>query len=950
MKFAKNHRPHGGLSNLYVFKKYVNNVPTGEEYYGMNVMTDYGFEQCFNLKKSFPSNFYVGQGLDESVNFKTTQTLIQPSYDKAASVISFCVNPATGYDDHFKYPMWYDNDSGLISIMCRYMNCQFKDQFGGGPYVDISITEYGIGTAINELWTHSWLYDLQGDRITNFTKYANERLDIEVYFVMTYDKTLITNGWANDRHVAITTLDSFIKARFGYSSDGNAYAYKRGNTLGALTSDKIISMGQSSNANIYTTISEYEVYTSTSATDGYTSGFIQKFDGFICVEPQLMSQNENVDILIKANGDQLKSETNKSAFAHVRSTTISDKFGYPDEADYPFSVFDVSHAYLFNKSNATYSNEVPFVNSSTHDYNETTFGSACSVPIYYTNTSTGHIIEAFLHVNPKTTDLITKFNNFNTTIYATDEYWKRSTWQVISDVSNVPSSLGNKHFYISLTNVTLNPTRASSLFTLQGVDGDAYNLDFNYTSYGQHRTCENYTCGCFSIDANIFFLSKNYKYTIAYQNDNVSSFEKADIYTFTFAENFITFTKGSSSGNPSSYYFTNLSEYIAGIGNISTNKYSLIDANNGFTNNAYVYDPITDLYKTETTSGVIGLQSTNSNLKEFVVMYVEHELDNPSAGIIGHLNRRFRFNSEIGCCVRSSTTNRIAYFYNNVIYTKQYDITNNAWNKLKDFALPSGYATPILMFGLNDKVWVVGPTYTVVYDMITDTEGSSGTPCENIVSINNAISNSYCVNQTSVDDCIVIYPDINKSGVQNAIFGNAYYIDYNHPTLPYKLPYVETSTGNNADIQYMKLKYIRGNTLALIMGRTYTNGSAIGISIGIADFGKYLNKPIDAASGIDWISCQTTSDSAGTSGQSGIYCYGPYYIIMDYGLDINSEKKVFNIIPIEYQLTHRLTGTTKNITSLNHIKHISGKQWNIEVTNIKNINYGDSGKPPGSLN
>jgi hypothetical protein len=111
-----------------------------------------------------------------------------------------------------------------------------------------------------------------------------------------------------------------------------------------------------------------------------------------------------------------------------------------------------------------------------------------------------------------------------------------------------------------------------------------------------------------------------------------------------------------------------------------------------------------------------------------------------------------------------------------------------------------------------------------------------------------------------------------------------------------------------------------------------------------------LNKPVDAATGIDWDAAAGTSDSHNNANRSGIYCYGPYYVIYEYGVDINSETKGFNFIPIEFALTHRIQGTTSTISAINSVRHVSGKQWMTEVSNIKNTKYGDSGKPPGRSN
>ena len=50
-------------------------------------------------------------------------------------------------------------------------------------------------------------------------------------------------------------------------------------------------------------------------------------------------------------------------------------------------------------------------------------------------------------------------------------------------------------------------------------------------------------------------------------------------------------------------------------------------------------------------------------------------------------------------------------------------------------------------------------------------------------------------------------------------------------------------------------------------------------------------------------------------------------------------------VPIEYCMQHRIQGTTKTSSTLNHIKCISGKQWNTIFTNVPSF----YGKPPGTI-
>lgn len=954
LQFAENHRPSGGFSNLYIFHKSIDGVPTGEAY-GMNLMTDYGFERFFQDKATnihgtsgliFPTRLYVGNDV-EGTNFKTASSFtVNPSYVNPATVRNYAPNNL----DYFKYPMWYDSNSGLISLMCKYLDCYFPDQANGGPTTDLSVISYGIGEAINQLWTHSWLYDLQGDRVRNFTKYPNERLDIEVFFVLTYDSSLITSGWTNGKYCAMTTLQRFIQKRMGYM-DESVYTYRRNNVkIDRGTSSRTIDMGTNSNATIYHTISPFEIYKTTGDGNGYIDGFIQISPGYICVEQQLVPQEtpENVSVGTKALFDysiKIKQLSNNNTSWHsggsdIDNTSIADAFGYTDKYDIPFTNLNVTALNLYNFKTGQYNNPTVFQNNQNHQYTETPLQKTCSIPIYYTNTTTGNIIEAFLHINPYPNDPILKFMNGNTSIYATDSYWDRGSWEFISDPTNIPQSLRTKHFYITSSDTdSLNPIRESIEFTLVAENGLTHRqINMNDTlRSGQYATCENYDYGYFVKNTDVYVPDKTYKYSIP----SLSSGRTNNTH-FCF-RNMIVSIGDSNGSNTAKYYWTNLSDLLdpQGTGNVTTTQYSFYDATNGFSSG--VTNVLGATYKTETTNGVIGFQSTQTD--EFVVMYIEFEVDNPSASIIGHLNRRFKFTSRMGCCINDSNSrNRIAYFYNNKIYVQSYSVVNNQWMQTHEYDLPSGYAEPVLMVGLNDKLWVIGSSYMVWYDLQNDISGT-GTPCDERITLISDRSYAYTVETTFVDEVLLLYQ-------YTAItIKNGQYIEYEYPIYVKTIPYTvdEGSHSYNTRL-YMKLKKIRTNTLALVMGHSYYS-SYYGSFRAIADFGKYIKPPTDLSSGIDISSDISTADAHYVDwNRDGIYCYGLNYVIMDYGSNSgNQNVKLTHIIPIEYAMTHWITGTTRTITSINNIRHVSGKQWNIEVSNIKNTNYGNSGKPPGSL-
>ena len=62
MTFAKNHRPNGVLSNMYIIKTIDEDGNITSENYGMNIMRENGICKYFKEKKDVPKNLDIGNG------------------------------------------------------------------------------------------------------------------------------------------------------------------------------------------------------------------------------------------------------------------------------------------------------------------------------------------------------------------------------------------------------------------------------------------------------------------------------------------------------------------------------------------------------------------------------------------------------------------------------------------------------------------------------------------------------------------------------------------------------------------------------------------------------------------------------------------------------------------------------------------------------------------------
>ena len=116
-EFMKNlHDRKQGIGNIYVAKVVDKNGNVKDVKFGKNMMTDYGMTQYFINNQAWQPYLYIGHG-STSIGFNhTTHVLVDP-YDCEATNVN--TTPAYGY------PLYYDNVSGLITVVCRASQFKF---------------------------------------------------------------------------------------------------------------------------------------------------------------------------------------------------------------------------------------------------------------------------------------------------------------------------------------------------------------------------------------------------------------------------------------------------------------------------------------------------------------------------------------------------------------------------------------------------------------------------------------------------------------------------------------------------------------------------------------------------------------------------------------------------------------------------------------------------------
>lgn len=855
MKFAKSKNAlcnNTGISNLYVLRTIDKTGNVTSEKYGMNLMTDYGMTRYFIDNVTFPKNVYIGSGV--GTFDKTTNVLLTPLTTTSSTLSNGTIS--------YKYPLYYDSTSGMITCVCKYIEAYFSYNIDTLTNSDVTITEYGIGTAVNQLWTHSWVYDSTG-AVSTITKKVDERLNITVYMCMSYNESLITDGYSLDRYMIITSMQRFFDNRM---YEDSIYTYKRFNVRETRDKSNTSSKFENNQITRYTNMSSFVMYAGTDSKSGYIDGFCQMSSGFTVLEPQILDTAENVDFIIYANNSTING--------------ISDTFGRSDNNNVPITQIDVSSVKMFDHKTNSWSNSETYENSAAHHYCETPLSTLFSTPIYYSNNNEYILMYVFqnIHIN----DPIVKFDSNLTTVYATDKYWDTSSWVLITNLNEIPVALQTKRYYITPSNSTsLVPTRNLPVLHVIPTGGGITTLPWAASSIGRgcSATCSNYAYGWYARGYSVYVPGTGFTF-----NTGSSGSE--------FADNMFTYDKWLVDITPSSIFAFDMS------GTISA-KPATITIVPSFTSNINYQ---TGCYETESKTGLICIQSLSTS-EAFVVDLRTYDT---SKGF----TKNVLLNTTMSSCI--SGTKQVAYIAtgNNIITLKIYDFDLNS--DIKEIELPTGF-TPVIITGLQNYVWISNGTNTTY---VINTEDSSISSCSTSITT----SGSICYYRTTaVDDALILYDS--SESLYN--ISKAFCVTTKKPLAPTSLSPYKINNNSLSDYLTMTLQYVHGNTLVLIIACTqYMSNYGYPAYNIVTDFGNFL------------YDLTANYYTHANQNDHNVIPYGEFLV-----MDSN------RCVPIEYCMQHRIQGTTKTISTLNHIKGISGKQWNTIFTNVPSF----YGKPPGTI-
>ena len=902
MKFVNNIKgTHPGISNLYVFTSVDKNGNIVDEKYGMNLITNNGFQKMYaeNDATSFDGgslNLYVGTGGSTAVPDKTDTTLFNVAFNGTAATKT---GTGTSTTKEYNYPIYFSASEtpgrGIITLISKFMKVYYPANITGFAGMTVRLDEYGLGLAYNDIYTHSRIYDHNGIP-TYMNKEDDHVLWITIYMCLSFLEDVILDGWNYNRFIAITQ-NNIMYSRMGWNN--TCYIYKRYNkkvSPGAIV-EQHIDTSSADRYKLSMKAPEWTMYDGASDSQGYFDGFMLSAGGFLMVEPQFLSEPENV------------AYTNLWSNDPTTYTGFADKFGMVPEKTEDYSKEQYpqltnltnAKAYLYDWKTHDWTCEIDVYNPDAKWYDETPSQKTSAVPIYYYNAGT--MKTGYLYQNIRPDDPILSVTSGAITLYATNRYWSPSAsndntdpdagWVWIRDYSNIPENCRSARYWISNTSSdSLEFVRASDCFKLleKGTNVTGYasypESEFPMVS-GVAEQCDNYEYGWFKR-GNVVYVPAQHR---TFNNIGPDTSE-----TMTYGKWMVIFGNSSNS----SITIADMSATASsGILNPTTLVLNFTASN---------INTLSGTYRTESGTGYICIQSIST--QEAII------LDLTGSNVVQILKPW-----KMSCCIWG--TNKAAY----ITSTSGDDFVyiRNLVNDTQDgnpIPFPSGTTSIPMLFGHTGYVWMAGPSLGAVVDISTGV-----TQAASVSTVYNS-ANLYATKMTCVDEVFIIYRYNNKN------IPDAMYIQLSDPTSGSAMTDFNRSNTDRRDYIGIFLRYINKYqvsgvdhaALVLVIERGWSPYSVSGADNNLYDFGQYLSRNPKSIDGISQLS------HAKNEQMTGYIMYGESIIYR-----MRTKIPIANLMPI------KLLGKTRTITATNNIKHMSDKSWLISFNNDPLWN----GKPPG---
>ena len=820
---------HVGMKNLYVIRSEDQDGNIVDEKYGMNLITDAGFDHLRRYHTWYSGS---SEGTRWPLYAFSDAELVTPTVDRIAIYGGQILIAETITKSNANYAISYDSDSGFMSQALRLGYYTF-DYNQGSFTEDKLITRFEIPTYTGttyQITTSGWsggsaqwfsgleisVYDGTASP-SNIYKRPNQKLTVYVFIVVSIDVSVITtadlsgiysvfspnlyfprNGIFSAYDVSMQEM-VFTNRLEGYSDydQSGSWSGKLPQSIG-ITEGLLAENNTSDNSNIMDfTVRQQDSVLIIDKRQYVTRSMIYKNDstygnGMIFTREQLSSPEELTSDIVY---------TNSTISPLLTNTFGKYKINSNNQGVLPVVDFDISQNGVkgYNYNTHDWDIDVPFVNAPSTSYDNTTnHGVGISIEgkgwcVVYIN--------ALSNVNEITALKTSNGGIPNGTISATDAYWDTTSWISIPDPTNVPSEAKNCRYWIIQNG------------TFSGVLEPVYSHTEHALNVGTSHTLTNVPSGVGSRAYACRTITSQTKGWILYEdhllfmddttNDIDSSYRLYGSSDTTKKIDPLTFRYGFDD-------YVVVAEYHTWIPN-NVRIYDIDGIINGD------QDPYVDVPITFTSYNRFGHYSSSRDSDGNGYVIIQHQsehkayiLDVTTLATTTGATPTLLTNvdlctaiDETEYCVYCVTSTDPAQF---VIY----DMKNNT--TVRTFTLPSGYNTTKAIIGLRDLIWIrdgSNSTETIfLYDIDEDYLTSvSGLTFGNLSAVDYDVSKTssnsevrpwaYRVVWRTCHDGIIVGQDNNhSSSTQDGWFN--WYIKYNVPKTRYAM--FKTGYYNEQDI------------------------------------------------------------------------------------------------------------------------------------------------------
>ena len=502
-KFMNNISPKKQEHNLYFIQCEDRDGNITEEKFGINLMTDYGFNRKYVTNINSTTKFVMGTGTGTPSCSDTEmfEEIVLPGNQGQITVTA----------NNSRYSSFFNKETKMI-IGRKFTGTVVLDYNYSWLTSDVNVTEFGEYDGNNysdrkkSLLTHAMVYDEDGNP-SYFTKRMNEKTTIFIFktccinsdvinnlyekgiYLFAYPSSMVCPLSGNYYNYHILQTSYYFSGKCCHHDDYPLYPVplvdnskneptemRRTNhyynsgfgpngsctissrpSYSAYRFDVNTENGYRTNipSGDAITTSKYYCQTGLFVSSNYTlSQYRYRQYGYYNIDGLFMMEKMNLkepEELVSEYiwTDDFMTPRFRNAFnmAVLNYQSLNDYY-FMKQTGLPVNDFNITSVKLYNALTNEYDIEEEFVNDPDYDFRNP----ERAINGFYSDKSFGSY-NVMVNINTNV-PIIAFREQYGRKIYATDEYWNPDTFQIIEDHDNVPKELQNKRYYIKTPSET----------------------------------------------------------------------------------------------------------------------------------------------------------------------------------------------------------------------------------------------------------------------------------------------------------------------------------------------------------------------------------------------------------------------------------------------------------------------------------------------------------------